>query len=99
MQGTVDYSAISTQPPVFPESPTIQFQEDVPAWLEADFNSRRASSDIEYFVANIVFPTPVILDDFLISMLKVENGAMDFRELSRFSTSIFEIDYMGRKYA
>lgn len=80
VQGTVDYSAVSTQPPVFPESSTIQFQEDIPAWLNANYESREKSSSVSYFVANIVFPTPVILHYFLITMLKVDNG-MVFRTL------------------
>lgn len=82
MQGTVDYSATSSQPPVFPDSPTIQFQENIPTWLEADYSSREASMGVAYFVANIAFPTPVILDDFVISMLKVVNGMpLDSSEL------------------
>lgn len=74
LQGTVDYSAGSIQPPVFPESSTIEFQRDMPAWLEDNYSNREESSNISYFVANIVFPTPVILNDFLIEMLKVDNG-------------------------
>jgi hypothetical protein len=74
MQGTVEYSAESSVPPVFPNSPTIQFQESPPDWLDA-YSTSQPQSNVTYFVANIVFPTPVILHEFLMSMLKVVNGA------------------------
>jgi hypothetical protein len=78
IQGLVEYSAASTKIPIFPVSDTLSFSKTLPGWLEGAYSHQREQEDIVYFATNIRFPAPVIVQEDLISMLNVDNGAQQY---------------------